>query len=193
MKLWELCKTKKLVFKAFGIWEFEKEERWLNLMAMQGWALCRNFISFYLFDRTEPDEYTIRMELHEKDGDYIRLVEESGAEFLGATGTGKVYFRRKCALGAFELLPNLDAKIAHLRKLSRKLLNCVIFVTFMITSNLYHTVKSGLRANEPYAHIAAFVAFYVLMLLLFDMLSIYGMGRLDGKRSELEKERQLHE
>jgi len=29
----------KKVFRWFWVWDFEKEERWLNEMAAQGWAL----------------------------------------------------------------------------------------------------------------------------------------------------------
>lgn len=187
-----LQKTKKLVFRPFSTWNFAKEERWLNTMALRGWALCRNFFDFYLFDCTEPDEYTIRVEIHEKDGDYIRLVEESGAEFLGATGTIKVYFRRKSALGPFELLPNLDSKITHLRKLSHKLLRGAIYSFCLIMYQLYNAVASGLRQNVPYSQIVV-VALVFMLLLSFSVYSIYGAGRLDGEREQLEKERQLHE
>lgn len=32
-------REKKTVFKLFFVWDFEKEERWLNEMAQEGWAL----------------------------------------------------------------------------------------------------------------------------------------------------------
>ena len=32
-------KEKKTVFKLFFVWDFEKEERWLNEMAQEGWVL----------------------------------------------------------------------------------------------------------------------------------------------------------
>ena len=33
-----MSETKKL-HKVFWVWEYEKEERWLNEMAQEGWAL----------------------------------------------------------------------------------------------------------------------------------------------------------
>ena len=34
-------KEKKTVFKLFFVWDFEKEERWLNEMAREGWVHFR--------------------------------------------------------------------------------------------------------------------------------------------------------
>lgn len=31
-------REKKTVFKLFFVWDFEKEERWLNEMAQEGWV-----------------------------------------------------------------------------------------------------------------------------------------------------------
>jgi hypothetical protein len=30
---------RKKIWKWFWVWDFEKEERWLNQMAMEGWVL----------------------------------------------------------------------------------------------------------------------------------------------------------
>ena len=42
-------KEKKTVFKLFFVWDFEKEERWLNEMAQEGWVLDNTGFSFYTF------------------------------------------------------------------------------------------------------------------------------------------------
>ena len=52
-------KEKKTVFKLFFVWDFEKEERWLNEMAQEGWVLDNTGFSFYTFVRCEPGEYSI--------------------------------------------------------------------------------------------------------------------------------------
>ena len=49
-------KEKKTVFKLFFVWDFEKEERWLNEMAQEGWVLDNTGFSFYTFVRCEPGE-----------------------------------------------------------------------------------------------------------------------------------------
>lgn len=185
-------KTHKSVFKFFPPWSFEQEEQWLNAMAMQGWALCQKFRSFYRFERTEPDEYTIRMVMHEREYDYIHFVEQSGAEYLGGSGTAWMYFRRKSALGDFRLLPDLDAKIEHLNKLARTF---AFNATFLLLAHLYmmiSTISSGIRTNQPEHLIIIFIVLWALFIAP-DVLSIYGLGRVHGKREELKKERSLHE
>lgn len=44
-------KEKKTVFKLFFVWDFEKEERWLNEMAQEGWVLDNTGFSFYTAEK----------------------------------------------------------------------------------------------------------------------------------------------
>ena len=69
--------------KWFWVWEFEKEERWLNEMAMDGWALDSVGYATYNFVQCEPGEYIIRLEMHDADSRYISFMEETGAEGVG--------------------------------------------------------------------------------------------------------------
>ena len=41
----------KTLHKWFWVWEFEKEERWLNEMAQEGWALTCGGFCTYVFER----------------------------------------------------------------------------------------------------------------------------------------------
>ena len=82
-------KEKKTVFKLFFVWDFEKEERWLNEMAQEGWVLDNTGFSFYTFVRCEPGEYIIRLEMN-PSSDYRAFVKELGAEYIGGcTSVGK--------------------------------------------------------------------------------------------------------
>lgn len=44
----------KTVRKVFAVWDFDKEEEWLNSMAQEGWALKKVGFCKYVFERTEP-------------------------------------------------------------------------------------------------------------------------------------------
>ena len=68
-------REKKTVFKLFFVWDFEKEERWLNEMAQEGWVLDNTGFSFYTFVRCEPGEYIIRLEMN-PSSDYRAFVKE---------------------------------------------------------------------------------------------------------------------
>ena len=70
----------KTIRKWFWVWEYEKEERWLNEMALEGWALQSVGWCRYTFERTEPGEYTIRLEMRAPDESYLDFMRESGAE-----------------------------------------------------------------------------------------------------------------
>ena len=164
----------KTIRRLFWVWEFEKEERWLNEMAMEGWALqcvgwCR-----YTFERTEPGEYTIRLEMHGRDEEYLDFMRESGAEFVGRV-IQWIYFRKRAALGAFDLFSDLDSRIDHLTRIG-KMLQAVGMANLLIGGvNVINGSGIGL-----------------INLLLATVL-MYGLGRISGKREEMEKERQLHD
>lgn len=86
-------KEKKTVFKLFFVWDFEKEERWLNEMAQEGWVLDNTGFSFYTFVRCEPGEYIIRLEMN-PSSDYRAFVRNwvqniSAAASTGCTSVGK--------------------------------------------------------------------------------------------------------
>ncbi|MBQ4283008.1 MAG: DUF2812 domain-containing protein [Lachnospira sp.] len=114
--------ARQTIRKWFWVWDFEKEEKWLNDMAATGWTLdgvgwCR-----YDFKTTEADEYTIRLEMLDKSvyaagsQEYIDFVEQTGAEYVGNV-IKWVYFRKKKELGEFELFSDIDSKIKHLNRI----------------------------------------------------------------------------
>lgn len=76
---------------------FDKEEKWLEKMAGQGWFLSRKSF-FYEFQRIAPDSKTIRIDFREEKSekdfiDYCTLFEDSGWKHIAGTKTsGKQYF-----------------------------------------------------------------------------------------------------
>ena len=62
--------SSKTIKKWFWVWSFEKEEDWLNEMAMNGWVLESVSMCSYHFVRCEPGEYSVRLEMHPYDEDY---------------------------------------------------------------------------------------------------------------------------
>lgn len=104
--------------------DFEKEEKWLNEMASKG----LNFIGFsfpgrYLFDEGTPGEYIYRLELldnlpkHPKSQEYIRFVEETGAELVSFY-LRWIWFRKKAYEGSFEIYSDYSSKIKHYKKVA---------------------------------------------------------------------------
>ena len=164
--------TKK-VTRWYWVWDYEKEELWLNAMAQEGWALQRVGFCTYYFERTEPGEYIVRLECRKKDEGYVSFVTDMGAEYVGRIAMW-VYFRRKAELGEFELNSDLDSRIEQLTTIGRMLLLVGIGNLLIGLSNLRY---NGIG---------------VINLICAGFLA-YAYGRIRGKQDELQRERQLHE
>ena len=164
---------RKTVTKWYWVWEFDKEERWLNEMAMEGWALCGVGFCRYTFERCDPGEYTIRLEMRKPDPEYLSFMNDIGAEYVGRV-TQWLYFRKPAADGPFDLF-DLDAKIEHLGRIA-KMLWIIGLANLLI--GVVNTLENG--------------GLGILNLLCATLL-MYGLGRIEGKKEALEQERELHE
>lgn len=90
---------RKTVKKWYWVWDFEKEERWLNQMAESGWVLDGVGFATYHFVKCEPGEYTVRLEMRDHDEAYLQLMAESGAEYVGRI-TKWIFFRKRRSTAA---------------------------------------------------------------------------------------------
>lgn len=170
----------KTVCKVFMDWDFDKAEDWCNEMAAEGWALEKPGRFIYHFKRCEPGEYTVRIQTHDiGDMDYLHLLEESGAEYLG-TDCEFDFFRKKTDGEPFELFSDIDSRIVNLDHIGRG-----IFASGIINI-IIGVVNTFLYSSEP-------VVWINLLNLLAAMPLMYGLGRVHGKKEALKKERQLHE
>ncbi|MBR2802482.1 MAG: DUF2812 domain-containing protein [Erysipelotrichaceae bacterium] len=174
-------KETKTIRKVFLVYDFEKEEAWLNEMAENGWALCGVGICSYTFEACEPGEYTVRMEMRGHDDAYQAFLEEIGAEYIGRI-IQWVYYRRKSSLGAFDLFSDIDSRISHLQKIGRILTAVGVINLIFGTMNLLVGLTSAVGNTS--------VGF---LNLLAATLLMYCLGRIHGKIEALQKERLLHE
>ena len=166
---------RKTIHRVFWEWDFEKEERWLNEMAMNGWALEKAYFATYIFAPCEPGEYIFRMEMN-SNKDYRSFVEGLGAEYVGSCVTW-MYFRRKAELGEFNMFSDIDSRIAHLDKIGKMLfLLCMANIVIGLT-NCTGATSSRLG----------------WLNLLCAALLAYGLGRIHGMRDGLKHDRALHE
>ena len=165
---------RKTIRKIFLAWDFEKEERWLNEMAEAGWALDGVGFCTYHFVSCDPGAYTVRLEMHEVDPDYLAFMEETGAEYVGRVMQW-VYFRRAAALGSFDLFSDLDSRIAHLGRIG----SCLgILGAANLAIGMANTVGSP--------HLS-------WINLLCATLLMYGLGRIHGKLEALREKRRFVE
>ena len=166
---------RKIVKKWIWIWEFDKEDQWLNAMAQQGWVLDKVGFCRYEFIRCEPGEYTVRLEMRDHDEAYLGFMADTGAEYVGRM-VKWIYFRKKTELGQFDIFSDLDSKIAHLDRMCQTM-------KILGIANLVIGLANSLNP----------VIDFGWLNLLCATLLMYALGRLEGKREALEKDRLLME
>ncbi len=165
---------RKTVRKWFWVWDFEKEERWLNEMALEGWVLDGVGYATYHFVRCEPGEYTVRTEMRKYDEAYVSFMQETGAEYVGRMMMW-IYFRRKTSEGPFDLFSDIDSRISHLDRICKMLAaigGANLAIGFMNSFAPSHTGWIN---------------------LLCATLLMYALGRIQGKKEALKDERELRE
>ena len=165
---------RKTIRKWSWVWDFEKEEDWLNEMAMNGWVLDGVELCTYHFVRCEPGEYSVRLEMHPYDEAYESFMEETGAEYVGRMMMW-MYFRKKTADGPFDLFSDIDSRISHLDKIGK-------FLAIIGGVNLLVGIANSFNPSH-----------FGWINLLVATLLMYALGRIHGKKEALEKERLLHE
>ena len=165
---------RKTIYKWFFVWDFDKEEQWLNEMALAGWALVSVGYCRYTFEASEPGEYTVRLEMHGYDPQYVDFMSDSGAEYVGRV-LQWLYFRKKAADGPFDIFSDIDSRIEHLQKIARVLM----IIGFM------NIAVGLLNAFNP-THVG-------FLNMMCAALLMYGLGRIHGKIESLENSRQIHE
>ena len=170
---------RKIIKKWFWVWDFDKEEKWLNEMAQSGWALDKVGFCKFEFVQCEAGEYTVRLEMledapdAEKSRDYISFVEDMGAEYIGNV-IKWVYFRKKTADGEFKLFSDLSSQMKHLDGIV-KTMGAIALCNLII----------GL-CNLRYGGIGLFNLGCAALLGYCSM-------KIQRKKQMLEKERTLHE
>lgn len=85
MKTYTIGETKTII-KAIFAWEDEKEENWLEQMALDGWKLISVEPYVYRFQRSQPEKVVFRLD-YKLTGDqdyqeYLGLFKDSGWELF---------------------------------------------------------------------------------------------------------------
>lgn len=176
------------VRKWLWVWQFDEEEAWLNEMAQKGKALVNVGLGVYEFEDCEPGEYTLRLEMLKnwpgsaEGKDYIRFVEETGAEMVGKIMKW-VYFRKKAEDGSFELHGDHQTRIRHLRSIMALLVPLLIINAGIGMHNLW----IGIHFSSALNLVCACLNIGVSVLLGI------GLKKLNDKKRQMEKDAQLFE
>ena len=130
---------KHVIHKA--MFDYEKEERWLNEMSAKGLAMTDYSWCRYVFSETPANQYLYRIELlkqmpnHPESQAYLRFLEETGVEHV-ASYLRWVYLRKPASEGAFDLYTDIDSKIRHFQRIHLLWVTLMIAEFFAGVSNL---------------------------------------------------------
>ena len=178
---------RKTIRKWFWVWDFDKEERWLNEMAAQGLVLVDVGFARYAFEECMPGEYQVRLELlenmpsHTESQQYIGFIEETGAEQVGRF-LRWVYFRKKTVDGPFDLYSDLASRIKHLKRIIALILPISIANLAIGLTNVGNAAATGI-----------WIAKVGYLNLVIGILGCVGGWKLVKKRKRLENEAQIFE
>lgn len=178
---------RKIIKKWFWAWEAEKEEQWLNEMSAKGLGLVAVGFARYEFEDCLPGEYLYRLEFlehrptHPESVQYIKFIEETGAEQIGAI-TRWVYFRKRAEDGAFDLFSDIASRIKHLNRIVVLLLPLNILNIYIGCLNLFLAITM----DSPLNYIG-------LINFLVGALIFFGIFKLWRQRARLKKEQRIYE
>ncbi|MBQ5866802.1 MAG: DUF2812 domain-containing protein [Oscillospiraceae bacterium] len=178
---------RRTIRKFFFVWDFDKEEKWLNEMAAKGLALVSTGFCKYEFEDSLPGEYKVCLQLldkmpsHPESQKYIAFMEETGAEHVGSF-TRWVFFRKKASEGDFQLFSDNDSKVKYMTSM-------LSFVALIVGLNLY------IGLYNLFVVFFLHSAFNYIGLLNFAiaLVGIPGVIKLWKKRNRMKKESQLFE
>ena len=175
------------IHKCFFVWDFDKEEQWLNEMAAKGLALVSVGFCKYEFEDCVPGEYRVCLQLLDKlprqpeKQKYIEFMEETGAEHVGSF-TRWIYFRKKAAEGSFEVFSDNASRVKYLT-------NITSFVSLIIGLNLFIGLYNLLLVfffDSTFNYIG-------LLNLAIGIWGTFGTLKLWKKRKRMKLESQLFE
>lgn len=178
---------RKTIHKWFWVWDFDKEEKWLNEMAAKGLSLIAVKFVTYEFEDTLPGEYQIRLQYLEnhmhcvEKEKYIGFLEETGVQHVGNFGRW-VYLRKKATDGRFEIFSDNASRV-------KQLTNIIILLGILLGANL----SSGAYNLLLYLQWSNPVSLGFILNLLIIILLSYGIIKLLKKRKKIKNERQIFE
>lgn len=184
MKTNEMKLTKRVV-RYFGAWEAEKEERWLNQMALQGWLLTDVTSMLYRFRRIKPKNWAYQLDFIELSGDelldYQQLFEDAGWEYI-TNLTHWHYFRADGDTNPQRIHTDVQSKINVFKRVRRMLLLAGLP---SLTSLWYFPMIlfSG-RAGDGI--IPFLIAMYLLVLTAIGLVG-YSLVRVNREIKRLEE------
>lgn len=143
----------------------DKETRWLNDMADQGWAMNGFFAGFYRFEPCEKGKYSYQIdfgnEFFSVSDDYREFMSDSDIEIIQSWGFW-VFLRKLSSEGEFQLYTDVDSQIEHYKKIRNmfKAVTVIELICLFIELFSASMTKSPLLWSFVFLILAIIIAFF---------------------------------
>ena len=125
----------------------DKETKWLNEMADQGWAMKSFFAGFYTFEECEKGQYQYQVDFCDQflnvSSNYKEFMQDNDVEIVQQWGFW-VILRKLSSKGEFVLYTDVDSQITHYTKILR-MFQGVTLLEFLIL--LYEAYTASTTDN----------------------------------------------
>ena len=175
------------VKKWFWVWDFQKEEQWLQQMAAKGLALVSVGFTRYEFEDTQGGEYDVCLQLleqnikHPESVKYIEFLESTGAEHVGSYFRW-VYLRKKRAEGGLKLFSDYQSRVKQLSRIIGMIVPVSVANILIGISNISLLFTLSGDANAV-----------GLINLLLGLLGCFGWYKLSKMKKALQEQAQIFE
>lgn len=143
----------------------DKETKWLNDMADQGWAMNGFFAGFYRFEPCEKGKYSYQIdfgnEFFSVSDDYREFMSDSDIEIIQSWGFW-VFLRKLSSEGEFQLYTDVDSQIEHYKKIRNmfKAVTVIELICLFIELFSASMTKSPLLWSFVFLILAIIIAFF---------------------------------
>ena len=146
----------------------DKEEAFLNDMSAKGYAMKRFFLGLYTFEKSQPGEYTYRVDLisdktTEQRNELYDLIRDSGGELVQTWGIWAI-FRKK---GYFELYTDPESQIKQFRRI-RKIFIRLAIVEFLLSIPQWY---NAIQIKEPVLILMSLILTIIALVFLKQALA----------------------
>jgi hypothetical protein len=153
--------------------DYEKEEKWINEMAKEGWHLEKFTTGRFVFTKGEPGTFIYRNEflgnLSKKEkAEYFEFLQDSGATIVHEF-FGWIYVKKPASEGTFELYTDASSKTAYYNRILNTFL--VLFLANIAGAGTNFTLLG--QSDTGVMHgVVAFFNLFVAVLLSIPMMKI---------------------
>lgn len=139
----------------------DKEEKWINNMADNGYEFKKFFAGFYKFVPCEKGRYIHRIDLIDnisKRKEYMDFMQEIGVEVIDTWGFW-VFLRKEKSEGTFELYSDRESKINSYRKIIKTFFIVLIIEFVCVLAQIPALSDGEWTGFFGFAILSAFIIF----------------------------------